>query len=207
MESKEFNVAVVKDFLMDARKALAKLENGDREVGYEADRVISGCIEELEGIVEEFEMGVEQEDEGPRVVRTMEELEDYLDDMGWSVYKDEDGWDIRQASPAGEDFGFFIRHGDDVEQAIKEIQEYAYDFDVDEHVRMWVEARNSGTSGVPRLSELVEDAKAIQEMLDELADGVNWCEQKTIGETLKEATQRSSNFECGEQKNTDLLID
>ena len=148
---------------------------------------------------EEF---LENKEEELTVVRTLDELEDYLDDKGWSVYKDEDGWDIRQASPAGEDFGFYIRHGDDVEQAIKEIKEYAYDFDIDEHVEL-----NLGGRGAPGVVELVEDAKEIQKMLDELADGVNWCEQKTVKETIQEATQRSSNFDVNAQKGADFVID
>ena len=108
----------------------------------------------------------------------MDELEDYLESKDWSVYKDEEGWDIRQASPAGEDFGFFIRHDDDVQKAINEIKEYAYDFNVDEHVEMWI-----GGLGAPDVVTLVDDAKEIQKMLDDLADGVNWCEQLTIAES------------------------
>ena len=39
---------------------------------------------------------------------------------------------------------------------------------------MWVQAKASGsTSGIPSIRELVEDASAIQEMLDKLADAVN----------------------------------
>lgn len=136
-------------------------------------------------VVTDIQWDIDKEEE-LTVVRTMDELEAYLVDNGWSVYKDEDGWDIRQASPAGEDFGFYIRHGDDVETAIKEIKEYAYDFDIDEHVRL-----NLGVRGAPGVRELVEDAKEIQKMLDELADGVNWCEQKTIGETLVDAQERA----------------
>lgn len=145
-----------------------------------------GRVDEI--VAMDIQWDVDKEEE-LRVVRTLDELEEYLDDNGWSVYKDEDGWDIRQASPAGEDFGFFIRHGDDVEKAIKEIKEYAYDFDIDEHVEL-----NLGGRGAPGVSELVEDAKEIQKMLDLLADGVNWCEQKTLGETLAEAEERSEGY-------------
>ena len=46
--------------------------------------------------------------------------------------------------------------------------EYADDFDVDEHVELWIEGR--GKNGVPATArELVEDAEAIRDMLNELA--------------------------------------
>ena len=162
--------------------------------GFEFEVLYNEFNEPSEVVVADIQWDVDNEEEldeaEPRVVRTMDELEVYLEDKGWTVHKDEEGWEIGQGSPAGEDFWFFIRHDNDVEKAVKEIQEYAYDFDVNEHVEMWVEARGN-VSGVPDVATLVEDARAIQEMLDELADGVNWCEQKTIGETLAAAEQRS----------------
>lgn len=111
---------------------------------------------------------------------TMDELESYLNENGWTVDKDEEGWDIRQASPAGEDFGFYIRHDNTVETAVKEIQQYAYDFDSEEHVKL-----NLGANGAPGVIELVEDARAIQKMLNVLADGVNWCKRETIRESVE----------------------
>lgn len=122
-----------------------------------------------------------------RVVQTMDELKAYFEDKGWWVSECDVGWwEVGQSSPAGEDFFFSFMHDNDVEDAVKEIQRYAYDFDVDEHVETVM-----GMRGAPGLSELVEDAHEIQKMLDELADGVNWCEQKSISETLAEASERS----------------
>lgn len=156
-----------------------------------------GRVEDI--VVTDIQWDIDKE-EDLTVVRTMDELEDYLDTNGWSVYKDEEGWDIRQASPAGEDFGFYIRHGDDVEQAIKEIKEYAYDFDIEEHVELHL-----GGRGAPGVVELVEDAKEIQKMLDELADGVNWCEQKTIAETIASAEAKAGKYNpAGKEQEIDL---
>ena len=277
MNSKEFNLEVVKDFLMDAKRALGKLEYGDTEVAYEADRIIAGCIEDLEGLVEEFEIEEEQEEEVDlpecvtiraselqldsddiaddpyalseeigdylsdtyeychfgfcvevernefgepslflvtdiewdvdreeeieedevRVVRTLEELEAYLIENGWRVSEcaigaaSHPGWELSKGSPAGEDFSFCIEHNNEVEEAVQEIKSYAYDFDADAHVEMWIEGRRNGVAGVPSTVELVEDAQEIQKMLYVLADGVNWCEQKSIAETLSEAAERS----------------
>ena len=132
------------------------------------------------------------------VVKTMDELKTYLEENGWSVYGDEDDWEIRQASPAGEDFFFDIVHNNDVKEAVNELKRYAYEFDIDEHVQL-----NLGMRGAPGVSELVEDAKELQKMLDDLAENVNWCEQKTIRETLAEAQERSvkNNSETTFKKN------
>lgn len=137
-----------------------------------------------------------------KVVRSMDELRDYLEEKGWCISGDENDWEIGQGSPAGEDFWFSIVHNNDVQEAIKEIKRYACDFDIDEHVKMWVEAQGR-VSGVPDTVTLVEDAKAIQEMLDELAEGVNWCEQKTIAEIMAEAEKQKSVPSVLEQTNID----
>ena len=79
---------------------------------------------------------------------------------------------------------FSIAHDGSFEEAIKAIKHYAYEFDEDEHIEMYVRAREAGLEGVPSIRELVEDARKIQEMLDDLADGINWCEQSTIGEIV-----------------------
>lgn len=71
-------------------------------------------------------------------------------------------------SPAGEDFLMCV----EVENFQRAVAEYAAGFDVDEHIEMWIEAKRSGTNGVPSARELVHDAEAIDKMLDELADAL-----------------------------------
>lgn len=106
--------------------------------------------------------------------KRMAVLLDKADTLGWSVYEDEDGWDIRQASPAGEDFGFYIHKNmvKDADDFTRQVQQFACDFDPDENIEMWVEARKNGASGVPDTRTLVKDADDIQDMLDELAEAL-----------------------------------
>lgn len=92
-----------------------------------------------------------------------------IEDLGWSIYDEGDYVDLRQYSNAGEDFGFPVNK----DNIVQHIKFYAYNFDVDEHIEMWVEAKNHGTAGVPSIRELVEDAQDIKNMLDELADKVS----------------------------------
>lgn len=75
--------------------------------------------------------------------------------------------EIETYSPAGEDILVCV----EIDDFPRRIREYAEDFDVDEHVELWIESR--GQRGVPETArELIEDAEAIQKMLNELADAL-----------------------------------
>ena len=108
-------------------------------------------------------------------ITSLDDLKKYIEkQLDWSIsdchFSDWVGWELSQYSPAGEDFFFTIEHNNDIATAIKEICDYAYNFDQDKHIEMHIEARNNGFSGVPSTRELVEDADAIQNMLNELAE-------------------------------------
>lgn len=90
---------------------------------------------------------------------------DACENLGWTVYEDEDSWvELSRRSPAGEVFYFSVN----TEDFVEEINEYAASFDVDEHVEQWIPSR--GKKGVPSsIRELLEDAEAIKKMLKELS--------------------------------------
>lgn len=97
---------------------------------------------------------------------TQEEIISFIEQQEWSVTILEDGFDIGKYSPLGEDFSIFICPNEisfeGFAQAIRD-----YEFDVDDHAAMWIE--NRGKNGTPNsVSDLVDDAKAIEEMLDDL---------------------------------------
>ena len=95
------------------------------------------------------------------------ELQDVIEDCGWIIHKYEDEIELEQSSPCGEDFVFSIGK----KTPARDIAMYAENFDPDEHAEMWVEFR--GQRGVPNsIRALIDDADAIQEMLDELAEAV-----------------------------------
>lgn len=98
-------------------------------------------------------------------VNTMEWIREKIENTGWTVRECEDEWEIAQCTPAGEDFFFTVS----TDNIIDEIKKYAEDFDVDEHVIMWIEARNS-CRGVPSVRELLEDAEWIDNKLQKLVD-------------------------------------
>ena len=92
-------------------------------------------------------------------------IKEKIEDAGWKVDDNGTSWEIGECTPAGEDFWFTVN----TENILEEIKKYAENFDVDEHVIMWVEARNS-CSGVPSIRELLEDAEWIDNELQKLVD-------------------------------------
>ena len=72
--------------------------------------------------------------------------------------------EFSQMSSAGEDFSFYVFY-DRLEDIPREVYEYYDDFDVDDHVRMWLEAKKNGVGGVPNARVLVKDAEEIEEMI------------------------------------------
>ena len=90
--------------------------------------------------------------------------------LGWTVKEYDDGTiNISQYSPAGEDFFFEVESADGFAEKVRD---YYLDFDVDEHVELWLPSR--GERGVPAsISALLYDAEAIENMLEELSIAVS----------------------------------
>lgn len=77
--------------------------------------------------------------------------------------------EMEKYSPKGEDFLMIIDFNaeDQPESFLKDLWDYADNFDIDGHVEMWISERGKG--GCPATArELVEDAEAIDEMIKEL---------------------------------------
>lgn len=100
---------------------------------------------------------------------------DVLEKHDWAVssYTDDGRVEIGKYSPAGEDFSICVG----VENLPAEVRECAADFDIDEHIEMWIEARKNGTGGVPSTRELAKDAEDIDKMLQGLAAALSGAEE------------------------------
>ena len=103
---------------------------------------------------------------------TYKQLVDICDKEGWLVYPSDNTIDLRKSSPAGEDFGFSIDKDKDY---IEQIEQYADDFDPQEHAESWIQLskQEKEQMGVPSTFTLVDDAKDIQKMLFDLVNAVN----------------------------------
>ena len=104
-------------------------------------------------------------------MKQMELREEYvniLEEHGWRVssYTDDGRVEIETETPAGEDFIVCV----EVECFPEQVAMYAQDFDVDEHIAMWIEAKKNGDSNVPPARVLVHDAEEIEKMLYSLAE-------------------------------------
>ena len=77
--------------------------------------------------------------------------------------------EIGQHSPSGEDFSMIIdfEAEDQSDSFLDNLESYYEDFDVDEHIEMWVNARGD-VSGIPSVRELAKDAEDIDAMILEL---------------------------------------
>lgn len=105
----------------------------------------------------------------------LEALKRKAEDLDWSWDEDEDGYvQLGKYSPAGEDFFIVVNAGN----LVDEIRDYSDSFDTERHVHDLLDAKDNGFRGVPSLKELVEDADAIQEMLEELTDAMEAIEKE-----------------------------
>lgn len=79
----------------------------------------------------------------------IEKLFEGCENLGWSVSEDQDAGtvELESYSPAGENLVVTVEK----ENFAEKVREYAEDFDIDEHIEMWVEARNNGVAGVRKI--------------------------------------------------------
>lgn len=78
--------------------------------------------------------------------------------------------ELENESPAGEDLNVSIEFdkGNQVESFLNSLWNLYDDFDVDDHIEMWVEARSNGVQGVPSVRRLCVDAEEIERMYGQL---------------------------------------
>ena len=107
---------------------------------------------------------------------TKAKVENIAEGLGWSVRfqtqknsrgETEKYVEFSQDSPAGEDFSFYVFYGK-LPEIPTEVYRYWQGFDIEEHVKMWLEAKSNGVRGVPDVVTLVDDAQEIETMLENL---------------------------------------
>ena len=171
------------DFSFCAKSAKEFLDAVNEELrSFNTDEYVSDLIKKIENgldcdMTTEEEMEADAEDaktilsELATALNIVFELTEIYfpvcEKLDWSYYLS-DGYnsvELEKQSPAGEDFGFCVS----ADKFVDEIVEYAAYFDQEEHVKMFIDAKAHGFAGVPSIRELVDDAKAIDDMLRELA--------------------------------------
>ncbi len=106
-------------------------------------------------------------------MKTFEQIKHLLESCDWQIastskHNGETCNELESYSPEGEDLIVTIWHDGTPAGFIKAFQEYAEDFDADEHAEMWIESR--GKNGVPEsIRDLLNDADWIKNNLIETA--------------------------------------
>lgn len=175
------------------------LVDGDGSFGVTMDDVPASMTpeeirEEMLGIAADHFKGMSDKTVFDTIIGVAEEL-------CFSVtYDDINDFEFEFYSPAGEDC-FCSVLANTPEDLWRELEKYANEFDVDEHVKSVM-----GMNGAPDISVLCEDAKAIQEMLQCLADTVHdivYGERKSIAEIVSGGTASPS--ETANSREAELL--
>lgn len=129
----------------------------EKDIEDDLERMDDGDEKEIYGVTVRYFYDEEED----RVA-----IEEVATELGWAVKFDNDEKIVTfsNCSPKGEDLEYEIEY-DDPADIYDEMLCVAEDFDEDEHVAMWVDAKRSGTGGVPTVAELVGDAAEIRKML------------------------------------------
>lgn len=96
------------------------------------------------------------------------------EDLGWEIEEDGKKITFSQHSPLNEDFSFTISGYDIVE----EVRTYQQDFDPELHTVMWFGLSKEIPCVSTGLRDLLDDADAINKMLDDLATALEKAEDE-----------------------------
>lgn len=132
---------------------------------------------------------LDYKDKEIKPIATVDELIDAIEsnnDLEWYVSKYTDYSNLKESyleftgsSPAGEDISFSIDFDasklpcEQIQKIIDDLGSYYECFDVEEHVTLNIEAKNNGVAGVPDIETLVEDAKKIDKIFENLSEFVH----------------------------------
>ncbi len=90
-----------------------------------------------------------------------------IEDIGWKVERNGNEVTLGNYSPAGEEL-YKTLYLDAEKDIPKQLYELYDSFDEEEHITMWVNAKQNGVAGVPSIQRLVHDAEDITEMYEQL---------------------------------------
>lgn len=109
---------------------------------------------------------------------TVERLCDLIDEyteFRTSLSDDGKFMTLNCETPFNRDFSFDVETNDhdNVQQTIEDIQLWCRNFDIDEDVAMYVEAKENGRKDMPAVVDLVTDSQSIAASLEVLDDWLN----------------------------------
>ncbi len=72
-----------------------------------------------------------------------------IEDADFTIYEDDDGYDFRKYSSAGQDFGFYIHKEDTLDEFAKAVLHYYDGYDPSEEASYWLGPDGHGKNGAP----------------------------------------------------------
>lgn len=90
-----------------------------------------------------------------------------FENIGWNIRRYDNTVELENYSPAGEDLVETL-YLDEKENIVRQLYDIYDNFDEEEHIAMWLEAKRSGKQGIPCVWTLVKDAEEITEMYKQL---------------------------------------
>ncbi len=137
----------------------------------------------------------EHKDENP-ISKELKDMLDKAEELDWSyeVYEEEGNGrsyaELFKLSDAGEDFSILVdfKKDDQTETFLRNLRDYVYNFDPDEHAEMWLPERGRG--GCPNsIRALIDDADSIKKMCEELLEAL---ERVGTAELTDEQSERNN---------------
>lgn len=97
----------------------------------------------------------------------LDEILKALEEEGFTTYNFGTGvLEIGWVSPAGQDFGFTVEHGEDALDLSENLFDVWYDFDVSAEAYIWLDENGHGRNGAPYdMKDVYEDMEACRESI------------------------------------------
>ena len=108
-------------------------------------------------------------------MKTIEQVLNKIKELGWSVDKYDDCYELGTYSPAGQDFSITVDKNDDIKYFIENIYETYLDFDVSYEASLWLDEYGHGKNGAPYdMKDVYEDMEWCEEAILELYDDLKY---------------------------------
>lgn len=105
-------------------------------------------------------------------MKTIQEVLDKIEELGWNVCDDGFGYSLSIRSPEDQDFNVFVKRPDDVDALIDGIYNAYESYDPSYAASLWIGEDGHGKNGAPYdLEDLLNDMKWCKQAIYDL-----WCE-------------------------------
>lgn len=103
-------------------------------------------------------------------MKTIEQIIQIAESLGWSVDVDENGITFSQYTTAGQDFSFCIDKNKDIAE---EVYDYYEGYDPSEEAILWCDSSGHGKRGAPyHLKDIIADMEEVEAMILKLYETI-----------------------------------